>query len=290
MKTDKSILLAFIFNLGFSVFEFFGGLFTGSVAIISDALHDLGDAATIGISYFFEKKSHRPPDENYTYGYARYSVLCSAASALVLAVGSVVVAARAVDRLFHPVPIHYDGMILLAVVGVAVNAGAAFFTRHGDSLNQKTVNLHMLEDVLGWVAVLVGAVIMRFTDLLFIDPIMSIAVAGYIFAHALKHIKAAANVLLQKAPDEISANALTKDLCALSGVREIHHLHLWSLDGYTHCATLHVVTDGDSQEVKREVRHAIHERGIHHVTVETESEATGFDEKTRYETHTRRHV
>ena len=161
MKTERNILAAFFLNLLFSVFEFAGGVLTGSVAIISDAIHDIGDAAGIGISYFLEKKSKKQPDKKYTYGYARYSVIGSVIVTLILLGGSVMVIYNAACRLIAPREIHYDGMIGFAVVGVCVNAFAAFFTRKGDSLNQKAVNLHMLEDVLGWLVVLVGAVVMR---------------------------------------------------------------------------------------------------------------------------------
>ena len=164
MKTQRNILIAFLLNFGFSIFELFGGIFTGSVAILSDAVHDVGDAASIGASYFLEKKSKKQPDEIYTYGYARYSVVGSVITTLILLVGSVLVVWNAVERILHPVEIDYNGMILFAVVGVVINFCAAFFTREGDSLNQKAVNLHMLEDVLGWLVVLIGAVVMRFTD------------------------------------------------------------------------------------------------------------------------------
>ena len=126
MRSDKKILVAFILNLAFSVFEFLGGIFTGSVAIVSDSVHDLGDAASIGASYFFEKKSKRQPDENYTYGYARYSVLGSMITTLILLIGSVFVIYNAINRIIHPTEINYDGMIIFAIFGVLVNFGAAF--------------------------------------------------------------------------------------------------------------------------------------------------------------------
>ena len=150
MKTEKNIRIAFFLNLAFSIFELIGGLFTGSVAILSDALHDVADAASIGLSWLLEKKSQKRPDEHYTYGYGRFSVLGSVITTVILLAGSTVVISNAVERIMHPTAIRYDGMILFAIVGVCVNLAAAFVTREGDSLNQKAVNLHMLEDVLGW--------------------------------------------------------------------------------------------------------------------------------------------
>lgn len=144
MKTERNILIAFILNLAFSIFEFVGGIITGSVAIMSDAVHDIGDAASIGVSYFFEKKGER------------YSLIGAFITTLTLLIGSSITIYNAIRRLFAPTEIHYEGMIVFAIVGVCVNLCAAFVTREGDSLNQKAVNLHMLEDVLGWLVVLAG--------------------------------------------------------------------------------------------------------------------------------------
>ena len=198
MKTEKNILIAFILNLVFSAFEFFGGIFTGSVAIVSDAVHDLGDALSIGISYFLEKKSKKKPDETYTYGYLRYSVIGSVITTLVLLFGSIAVIISGISRIISPVEINYSGMIVFAVVGVVVNFSAAYITREGDSLNQKAVNLHMMEDVLGWVVVLVGALVMKFTDFNIIDPVMSIIVSVFILVNAIKTLKEALDLSWKK--------------------------------------------------------------------------------------------
>ena len=272
MKTERNILIAFLLNLFFSVFEFIGGIFTGSVAIISDAVHDIGDAASIGVSYFLERKSKRQPDEMYTYGYTRYSVFGSMITTYILLFGSVVVAYNAVGRIIDPVEINYSGMIVFAIVGVCVNFAAAFFTREGDSLNQKAVNLHMLEDVLGWAVVLIGAVVMRFTDFAIIDPVMSIGVAVFIFINAIKNLKTAADLFLEKTPRDISVKAISGHIMALDGVLDVHHMHIWSMDGQNNYATVHVVTNGDHHEVKEAIREELLEHGIGHVTIELEAE------------------
>ena len=272
MKTEKNILIAFLLNLLFSVFEFAGGIFTGSVAIMSDSVHDMGDAASIGISWFLEKKSKKQPDETYTYGYARYSVIGSVITTLILLIGSCFVAYNAVSRIIAPTAIHYDGMILFALVGAAVNFCAAFFTREGDSLNQKAVNLHMLEDVLGWIVVLVGAIVMRFTDFAIIDPILSIAVAVFIFVNALKTLKEALNLFLEKTPQNISVAEIKEHLMEMEGVLDVHHIHLWSLDGSHNYATMHIVTDAEPSQIKAAIRTELQEYGIDHATLELEEE------------------
>lgn len=279
MKTRRNILIAFILNLGFSIFEFVGGIFTGSVAVVSDALHDMADAAGIGVSWFLEKKSSGQPDEKYTYGYGRYSVLGSAITMLILLAGSLAVIVSSAMRLVNPMPINYDGMIVFAVVGVAVNFAAAFVTREGDSLNQKAVNLHMLEDVLGWAVVLVGAVVMRFTDLSVIDPIMSLAVAVFILINACKGLKEAADIFLEKAPRGIEPAQIASCLRRIDGVVDVHHIHIWSLDGHKSLATMHVVAKGELCGIKEAVRAQLHDLGIDHVTLELETEHAHCKEK-----------
>lgn len=289
MKTERNILIAFILNFAFSVFEIFGGIFTGSVAILSDAVHDIGDAASIGISYFLEKKSKRKPDENYTYGYARYSVTGSVITTLILLFGSVAVIYNAIGRIINPIEINYGGMIIFAVIGVAVNVCAAFFTREAGSMNQKAVNLHMLEDALGWVVVLIGAVVMRFTDFYIIDPIMSIGVAIFILVNAVRNLKEALELFLEKTPHGISVSEIKEYIEKIEGVKEVHHIHIWSMDGQNNFATMHVVTDGDSHEVKHLVREELKEHGISHTTLELENTDEHCHEKECKQEHNHSH-
>ena len=272
MKTERNIFLAFILNLAFSVFEFIGGVFTGSVAIISDAIHDIGDATSIGAAFFLEKKSKKQPDEKYTYGYARYSVIGSVLTTLILFFGSAMVIYNAVLRIINPTEINYNGMIVFAIVGVCVNFGAAILTRDGVSLNQKAVNLHMLEDVLGWIVVLVGAIVMRFTDFYIIDPLMSIGVAIFILINALKNLKDVLDLFLEKTPRGISIDEIAEHICEVDGVLNVHHIHVWSMDGYNNYATMHVIVNGDAPTIKHNIRDELREHGIGHVTLEFEVE------------------
>lgn len=273
MKTQRNILIAFLLNLGFSVFELIGGLFTGSVAIISDAVHDFGDAVSIGASYFLEQKSKRKPDGRHTYGYGRYSVLGAAITNLILLVGSVTVVYHALVRLLNPVPIHSDGMILMAALGAGMNLAAAWFTHGGHSLNEKAVNLHMLEDVLGWVVVLAGAAVIRFTDFTWIDPIMSIGVAIFILVHALRGMGQVLDVFLEKAPADVDGQELLQHLQNMPRVTDVHHLHIWTMDGENHYATMHVVAVScNVLALKDAIRRECNEHGISHVTIELEEQ------------------
>lgn len=275
----KKILIAFILNLSFSLFELIGGVVTGSVAILSDALHDLGDAMSIGISCLFEKKSRKAPDGVYTYGYSSYSVLGGLFTTLVLLLGSLAVIFGAIKKIFSPSDINYDGMILFAVVGAGVNFLAALFTKDGESINQRAVNLHMLEDVLGWLVVLVGAIVMRFTNFSLIDPLMSIGVALFILIHALKALKEIFSVFLGKVPEGIDVEKIKKHITEIEGVLDIHHLHIWTPDAERILLTAHVVVKGDRKEIKEKVRNELFLHGITHVTLELEDESEECHDK-----------
>ena len=279
MKTEKSILIAFVLNLAFSVFEFIGGIFTGSVAIISDAVHDVGDAVSIVAAFFLEKKSKRQPDEEYTYGYRRYSVIGGVFVTLILLFGSAAVIYHAVLRIVNPSEINYNGMIAFAIVGVCVNLGAVLLTRDGDSLSQRAVNLHMLEDVLGWIVVLVGAVVMRFTNLFIIDSLMSVGVAVFIFINALKNLREALDLFLERTPRGIRIDNIKEHVCEIEGVLGVHHVHVWSMDGHNNYATMHIVANGDAHIIKQKVRDELKEHGIGHATLELEGEDENCQEE-----------
>lgn len=278
-KTEKNILIAFLLNLTFSAVEFAGGIITGSVAILSDSVHDLGDALSIGLSFFLEKKSKKEPDEKFTYGYMRYSVLGSVITTVILLFGSLSVIYNAVLRIISPAEINYDGMIIFAVIGATINFIAAYFTKEGDSLNQKAVNLHMLEDVLGWVVVLIGAVIMRFTDIRIIDPLMSIGTSLFILINATKNLKEVLDIFLEKTPDGVDINEIREHLSRIDGVLDVHHIHIRSIDGHNNYITLHVVAKGDSHKIKHKIREELCEHGINHATIELESEHEHCHEK-----------
>lgn len=272
MKTQRNIFIAFILNLFFAFFELAGGIFTNSVAIMSDALHDLGDAASIGLSFFLEKKSKKEPDDTHSYGYARYSVLGGVITNLILVAGSFIVLTGAVERIINPVSIHKDGMIVFAVVGVLVNLTAAFFTKGGGSFNQKAVNLHLLEDVLGWIAVLLGGFLIKFTNLEIIDPLISIAVSLFILFSTCRNLKEATDLFLEKTPHGIDIEKIKAHIMEIDGIIDVHHIHIWSLDSYSNYATMHIVTNKDTKEIKLKVKHRLEHLSIHHTTLELEEQ------------------
>lgn len=270
MKTEKNILFAFLLNITFSIFELIGGVLTGSIAILTDSLHDIGDALSIGISYILEKKSKRKADSKHTYGYIRYSVAGSLITLVILLTGSIFVIYESVKRLFNPVTINYDGMIIFAIFGVIVNTVATLATRNGDSLNQKSVNIHMLEDVLGWIVVLIGSILMKFTDITYIDSILSMIVAVFILVNCVIQFKRIVDIFLEVTPNNVDVEELREHLLKVDGVLDIHHIHVRSIDGYNNFATLHVVVNKYDSKIKKLVKEELEEHNISHSTIEEE--------------------
>lgn len=274
-SVSKNLGIAFFLNLGFALIEIVGGVLTNSVAIISDAVHDFGDALSIGISYWLERYSKKGRTVTFTYGYKRFSLLGALLNSLILFGGSVFVFAQAIPRLFAPQEVNSSGMMWLAIAGVAINGFAALKLMRGESLNQRAVMLHLLEDVLGWVAVLVGSFVIRWTGWLFIDPLLSMAIGLFILVNVVRNLVAIFRILLQAAPREVAGDQLRQSLETIPGVTEVHDFHLWSLDGEHNVASVHLVVEDALQReqivaVKHEAKHRLAELSVDHLTVEIE--------------------
>ena len=263
MKTEKNILVAFLLNLFFSIFELIGGIFTNSVAIISDAVHDLGDSFSIGLSYFLEKKSKKKPDD-------KYSVLGAIITNTILITGSVLVIYNAIERLFNPVDINYNGMIVLAIIGTVINVIASLVTKDGNSINQKAVNLHMLEDAVGWIIVLLGAVLMKFTEFNIIDSLLSIGLSLFILINVIKNFAEIKNIFLEKVPNNINIDEIKRKIKEIENIKDIFHIHIWKIDEENISCTMHVLVDEGTDEcvVKHNIRHILEHDGINHTTIE----------------------
>lgn len=270
-KSLSGLRLAFFLNLGFTVIEIVGGLLTNSIAIVADAVHDLGDSLALGIAWWFENIARKSKaDDIHSYGYGRVSLLAALVNAVVLTAGATIVITQAVPRIFSPQTSHAEGMMGLALLGIAVNGFAAWKTSRGSSINEKVVSLHLFEDVLGWAAILIGALVLKFTGWLWIDPVLAIGIAGFVIINISRKLWEIGRIFLQLAPGGIDIGNLRKEIEALKHVREVHHLHAWSIDGERHVLTLHVgiETGSDHHEVKSEIRAVISERDFCHITIE----------------------
>lgn len=273
----KNIKVAFWLNTGFALLELAGGIITNSMAILSDALHDFGDSLSLGLAHYFEKKSMRSRDDDFSYGYKRFSLLGALINSTVLIVGSVLIIREAVERVLHPEEVDVKGMLLLAVVGIGVNLVAMLRLRKGSSVNERVVSLHFLEDVLGWVAVLIGSVVMLLIHLPVLDPILSILIALFILYNVYKNLRQAFHIILQGIPENVDIVKIKKKILDLPGIVGVHDLHSWTMDGQFNIMTIHIVLKKDLSiaainTIKTAVREQTRDQNIHHLTIETEEE------------------
>lgn len=270
-----NIKVAFFLNLGFTVIEIIGGLYTGSLAILSDALHDLGDSLSIGLSWYFQKLSSKKKDKKYSYGYKRFSVLGALVNAVILLIGSVFIISEAVPTLMDPKAVNEQGMLWIAVFGVVVNGAAALRLKRGTSLNEKVISLHLIEDVLGWVAVLIGSLLIMYFDWFFIDPLLSVMISIFIIYNVIKNLRASLGVILQSTPQNIEVDMVQDRLMKLEAVVDIHDCHIWSMDGEYNVLTAHIVLNKgyeftDLEQIKRTIKAELRALKIEHSTLEFE--------------------
>ncbi|ASQ90014.1 cation transporter [Prosthecochloris sp. GSB1] len=273
--SGRNIRTAFFLNLGFTAVEFIGGIVTNSTAILADAVHDLGDSVALGQAWYFERLSGEKGNRRYTYGYRRFSILGAILSTAVLLGSSLFVIVEALPRIFDPQPVHAEGMAVLAVFGIAVNGLAMSRLSKDSGMNARTVALHLLEDVLGWAAVLVTAIVLLFADIPVLDPILALGITVYILTGVVRNLMKLVPVLLQAAPEEIDIEALEEEILNMEHVRSAHHAHLWSMDGRQAVFSVHLDVDkplspAEYRSVKEAMRDLVEKYGIHHSTVEIE--------------------
>ena len=272
---EESIKVAFFLNFGFALIEAVGGFFTNSIAIMADALHDLGDSVTLFISWRLEKLSSRSGDQRYSYGYKRYSLLSAFIGSLILIAGAAIVIIESVKRISDPQPTNAAGMLILSLLGITANGIAAFRAGKGKNLNSRIIYWHLLEDVLGWAAVLVVSVVLMFWDIHILDPILSIAISAFVLINVVKNLKQTTNLFLQGVPAGIQIDEIEKTVLADDKVDGVHHTHIWSLDGEHHVLTSHVVVCPDTKKedirrIKEIFRKLAVDFHLAHTTIEFE--------------------
>ena len=271
----KNLRVAFFLNLSFTIVEIVGGVLTNSLAILSDALHDLGDSLSIGLSWYFQKLSAKEGDRTFSYGYRRFSLLGAIVNSIVLLTGSVFILLEAIPALLDPGEANAKGMLVLAVFGVLVNGAAVLNLKRGVSLNEKVITLHLLEDVLGWGAVLIGSLAMMFWEIPIIDPLLSVLIAVFIIYNAVKNLRKGFGIILQAIPQGVDIEAIRRKLQNITEVGGIHDCHVWSMDGEYHVLSVHLVLGQayhllEVADIKRRAKALLKDQSIHHVTIEFE--------------------
>ena len=275
VKRERRILFSVLLNVCFTILEVVGGLWTNSLAILSDALHDFGDSVALGSSWLLERGASRSPDSSRTFGYQRLSLFSALFSAMVLVGGSLVILIQAMPRLINPEFVDARGVVGIAVIGIAFNGAGVLLLKKGESLNERVLSWHLLEDVFGWVAILIGGIAIHFWEIYLIDPIITIGLTIFILYNVSKNLKETINILLQGVPRHISIDEVKRELLTIEGVKGIHDIHIWSLEGETDVLTGHIVVDETRlkapDQTRRDVKEILKKHHIEHSTIELES-------------------
>jgi cobalt-zinc-cadmium efflux system protein len=274
-ESGKNLKIAFFLNFGFTIFEIIGGFYVNSVAIISDSVHDLGDTLSLGTAWYLDGKSKKGATSKFSFGYARLSLLGALINSIVLIIGSVFVVYSAINRLIYPEHSDANGMLFIAIIGILVNGYAAYKMSGGKSLNEKVVSWHLMEDVLGWVAVLIVAIVLQFKDIQYLDPLLSLLITIYILWGVFKRLKETLMVFLQAVPDEINLKEIEASILNIDKVKSIHETHIWSLEGEHHVFSTHVILEPmtsieNIDAIKAQIRTLIGVHHFEHITIETE--------------------
>ena len=274
MKTKHAVWIAFFLNLSYAIVEFIAGGIFGSSAVLADSVHDLGDAIAIGISAFLESISNREEDSHYTLGYKRFSLLGAMVTAVILMTGSVLVILENITKLFHPQPVNDEGILWLGIIAVSINVLASLVIRKGQTKNESILSLHFLEDTLGWVAVILMAIVLRFTDWYILDPLLSLAISFFILSKAIPRFWSTLKIFLDAVPEGVDIQQVKSDLEQLDHVASINQLNLWTMDGLEKNAIVHVcIKHVNHMEVcKESIRTLLKERGFQNVTIEVDED------------------
>ena len=274
MKAKYTVWLAFFLNLTYAIVEFIAGGLFGSSAVLADSVHDLGDAIAIGISAFLESISNREEDSHYTLGYKRFSLLGAMVTAVILMTGSVLVILENITKLFHPQPVNDEGILWLGIIAVSINVLASLVIRKGQTKNESILSLHFLEDTLGWVAVILMAIVLRFTDWYILDPLLSIAISFFVLSKALPRFWSTLKIFLDAVPEGVDIQKIKTDLAELDHVASINQLNLWTMDGLEKNAIVHVCIKevGNMEACKESIRIFLKDCGFQNVTIEVDED------------------
>ena len=274
MKTKCAVWLAFFLNLSFAIVEFIAGGIFGSSAVLADSVHDFGDAVAIGISAFLESISNRKEDSHYTLGYKRFSLLGAMVTAVILMTGSGMVILENRVKLFHPQPVNEEGLLWLGIIAISVNVLASLVIRKGQTKNESILSLHFLEDILGWVAVILMAIVLRFTDWYILDPLLSLAISFFILSKAIPRFWSTLRIFLDAVPEGVNIQKIKADLAELDHVASINQLNLWTMDGLEKNAIVHVCLEHvkHMEVCKESIRTLLKERGFQNVTIEVDED------------------
>ena len=274
MSSKRAVWLSFFLNFSYAIVEFIAGGVFGTSAVLADSVHDLGDAIAIGLSAFLETISNREEDSRYTLGYKRFSLLGALITAVILMTGSVFVILENLTKLFHPQPVNDEGILWLGIIAVTINVLASLVVRKGKTKNESILSLHFLEDTLGWVAVILMAIVLRFTDWYILDPLLSLVISFFILSKAIPRFWSTLKIFLDAVPEGVDIKQVKSDLEKLDHITSVNQLNLWTMDGLEKNAIIHVCLKRieDMEASKTAIRHYLKDIGFHNITIEVDAD------------------
>ena len=274
MTTKGAVWLAFFLNLSYAIVEFIAGGVFGSSAVLADSVHDLGDAIAIGLSAFLETISNREEDSHYTLGYKRFSLLGALVTAVILMTGSALVILENITKLFHPQAVNDEGILWLGIIAISINVLASLVVRKGKTKNESILSLHFLEDTLGWLAVILMSIVLRFTDWYILDPLLSLVISFFILLKAIPRFWSTLKIFLDAVPEGVDIKQVKSDLERLEYVASINQLNLWTMDGLEKNAIVHVCLKeiGHMEGCKESIRNLLKDSGFQNITIEVDAD------------------
>ena len=274
MSSKHVVWLAFFLNLSYAIVEFIAGGVFGSSAVLADSVHDLGDAVAIGVSAVLETISNREEDSRYTLGYKRFSLLGALVTAVILMTGSVFVILENITKIFHPQPVNDEGILWLGIIAVTINVLASLVVRKGKTKNESILSLHFLEDTLGWIAVILMAIVLRFTDWYILDPLLSLVISFFILSKAIPRFWSTLKIFLDAVPEGVDIEQVKSDLEQLDHVASVNQLNLWTMDGLEKNAIIHVCLEHvkHMEVCKESIRNLLKDCGFQNITIEVDAD------------------
>lgn len=274
---DRKLVFAIAVNVLLTVAQIIGGMLSGSLALIADAIHNLSDAAALAIALIARKIARRPADANHTYGHGRAEMIGAFFNLTWLIFIGIFLVIEAVNRLLDPQPVEGWTVVIIAGIALVVDTAtmALTYAMSRTSMNIRAAFIHNLSDALASVGVLIGGTLIIIYGWLFIDAVVTLVIAGYILIHAAIEIPKAINILMQAVPEEISVSEVTEHLQATDGVRDVHHVHIWNIDEHRRSLEAHVVIApsdmGQMEAIKMAIKDKLEaEFHIGHSTLEFE--------------------
>ncbi len=273
----KNLFFTILLNLGISIAELIGGIVSGSISLISDAIHNFSDVLSLIISYIANKISKRSATENHTFGYKRSEIIAAFFNSSTLIVLAFFILYEGIIRLIQPIEISGNLVIYLSLLSIFVNGASILFIQKDakENMNMKSAYLHLFGDMMTSIAVFVGGLLMKYFHIYWIDSVFSILIAGYLIYMSWGIFKSSLKIMMQFTPDNVDINLIAKEISKLEGIKNIHHIHVWQINEHdimfeAHLDLVNNINIKDFENILLKAKNILSKHQINHVTIQPE--------------------